>query len=607
MANHRMIFRKELKLKTQLLLSMIVTFMLVLTISTYFIFSIVQSIIKSESEQTTLERLKQSEFNINTLISEIDKISRQLVISENLQALLEYNHSSDVQQVEVVNRIFKQFWQTIVTYNFIDSVYYFGEDGLIMGVTATRNDFVITPKEKNWFYKSETYNNVVKSGLKQVLAGGYNAEDFDVMGYNRRGSRSVDDTPYITSARGVQMNGMLTATLVINIDEAYFGSIYDRPNEATQNTFYIVDKSGQIISHRNSDRIGTTSKVWNQFGSYQSRSFVTEIDKDSVQVIYNAMVEPNWYIVDEIPMKIVIRDIVRLREILLVVFFVTLIASFVLATFWINKITKPLKELSSAMREMELGRLGHRLIEIRGNELGMLSRQFNIMSDSITQLIHENERTQERRRLAEIEALQAQINPHFLYNTLNTIKWMAVMIRAENIVDSITLLGNLLRPFFKTQSLLCTLSEELEYTVNYVKIMNYRFGEGIKIYFDVEECVRGYFTLRFILQPIIENCFVHSFRSQPEGMINVRILQIGSEIRIYIEDNGSGISVDLLDELKQELNSFDFEKTEKFGIGLINVNRRIKLHYGEQYGLYLSSTFGGGTIVELKIPVIHKS
>jgi sensor histidine kinase YesM len=156
------------------------------------------------------------------------------------------------------------------------------------------------------------------------------------------------------------------------------------------------------------------------------------------------------------------------------------------------------------MREMGRGELGRVSTDIPGNELGYVVKQFNEMSMNISELVKKNELMQKEKLKSEMEVLQAQINPHFLYNTLNMIKWMAAVMNAENIVQSIVALGNILSPVFKSDEIMWTVRQELEYVDNYMKIMNWRFGKRIEFVIEADERLLDSECPKFVIQPLMK-------------------------------------------------------------------------------------------------------
>jgi sensor histidine kinase YesM len=262
--------------------------------------------------------------------------------------------------------------------------------------------------------------------------------------------------------------------------------------------------------------------------------------------------------------------------------------------------------LAGKMQDVGSGKLGVTLPRVPKNELGVVIRRFNEMSVNIADLVQRNGEILEEKRKLEIEALQAHINPHFIYNTLNMIKWMAVMTKSKNIVDSIVSLGNLLRPAFKSMDPMCTLSEEIDYIENYLRIMNWRFGNGITLEINVPGGLLCCRTPRFILQPVVENSVVHGLRL-PENRIDIRIRATGQGgvLDIVISDTGTGIPGDMLAGIRDRLNGgAGYRGSHDDGsIGLYNVNRRIKLYFGVEYGLQLESRVGEGTDVTIRLPL----
>jgi two-component system, sensor histidine kinase YesM len=262
----------------------------------------------------------------------------------------------------------------------------------------------------------------------------------------------------------------------------------------------------------------------------------------------------------------------------------------------------PLSRLTGIIRKIGRGNLGLTLDQTSKNELGVLVDQFNQMSTSIKDLFHKNELVQTEKRNMEMEALRSQINPHFIYNTLNTIKWMAVINKADNIVDSVTTLSDFLEPIFKKHDILCTLEEEISYIKNYVKIMNYRFADGFKLYVDIPESLLKCRMIRFILQPIVENALVHGLMDKVTGKVGITAFMKGLDLLICIRDDGNGMEEQKLNAIRATIG--DISPSDQVGIGLSNVDRRVKLHFGEVYGLLINSSLGSGTEVVLRMPYL---
>ena len=230
------------------------------------------------------------------------------------------------------------------------------------------------------------------------------------------------------------------------------------------------------------------------------------------------------------------------------------------------------------------------------------------MMERIQQLVAANESYAEEKRLLEMETLQSQINPHFLYNSLTTIRWMAAMARAENVCQALFALGNIIRPVFSQPGIFWSLDTEQTFVRNFVDIMDYRFGIKTECSFAIPEKLLERPVLRFILQPLVENSFQHGLQTDMDagrrGAIHIRARQEDSWLDIYVQDNGQGMgeqSLALLNERLQKGATDPPAAEPRTGIGLSNVNRRILLQYGEGSGLSVWSQAGQGTTVRIRM------
>ena len=278
--------------------------------------------------------------------------------------------------------------------------------------------------------------------------------------------------------------------------------------------------------------------------------------------------------------------------------------------FWIYAITKPLNSLIAAMKTMGSGQIGVRMEAAKSSDFKFLTDQFNQMSRNIQHLIDENEIIQEERHELAVQNLQNQLSPHFLYNTLNTIKWMAIVSKATNVADCVTALGNLLQPLFRNTKTTWPLSDELNYLKNYLRIMNYRTGTPIDFTSEIDPSILPCLMPKFILQPLLENAISHQNPSpEVKNTITLTGHREDNTIFLVLTDNGLGIDPDRLQVLQELLASNEdctkpldrASLPQGIGIGILNTNRRIKLQYGNACGLTVASAPGRGTSVTLTL------
>lgn len=203
--------------------------------------------------------------------------------------------------------------------------------------------------------------------------------------------------------------------------------------------------------------------------------------------------------------------------------------------------------------------------------------------------------------------MQAQINPHFLYNALQSIGGVALSRNAPEIYEYVRALSELFRYTIKMKSDLVTVADEIEHVTNYLQIQKLRFQDTIHIQIDIEEDCGIYELPKFILQPIVENCFVHGLEGQMgQWMITIRVEKMMDEIEISIEDNGLGIDEVRLEEIRRQLSGPGEDQVIGESMGMNNVNARIKLIFGQEYGMFVTSSKGVGTTVKVVIPAIVK-
>lgn len=224
---------------------------------------------------------------------------------------------------------------------------------------------------------------------------------------------------------------------------------------------------------------------------------------------------------------------------------------------------------------------------------------------SIPELVEQNRIQEEQKQQYALSALRAQINPHFLFNTINTIKWMAISQQAMHIKSALDRLLILLRPLFKDTTDETTLQEELEYVENYISLVNLRFAGNVVMTADIPERLRAQKIPCFILQPVIENCMEHGFqRDYRQAEIVVSCEESGGDLILTVQDDGKGITDEKIAEIHRKLDAPGQMLQNGNKLGLANVNLRIRLKYGQDYGIRLEHGQAGGTAVRIKIPRI---
>lgn len=265
------------------------------------------------------------------------------------------------------------------------------------------------------------------------------------------------------------------------------------------------------------------------------------------------------------------------------------------------KISKPIKELEKSMKKVEKGEFDIN-IDIKGEaEVAQLSKAFNLMVLRIKTLMKQIVYEQEEKRKSELNALQSQINPHFLYNTLDSVVWMAENGKSADVITMVTALARLFRISISRGRNIITVKQELEHARNYLIIQNVRYKNKFKYEIEAEEKVLQYKTIKLILQPLIENAIYHGIEYMvDEGFIKVSVKEEYDKLLFTVEDNGLGIEPHKIKNLLKQ----ESIKGNGSGVGVRNVHQRVQLTFGKEYGLSIESELEQGTKVKIYLPIM---
>lgn len=308
-----------------------------------------------------------------------------------------------------------------------------------------------------------------------------------------------------------------------------------------------------------------------------------------------------------IPEKDILEDSRNLRIFTLYLILICIIIAIILALIVTRKITSPIIALRNKMIQTEKGYLNHRVPVHSNDEIGDLSKGYNRMMDEINKLIKQVYQTEIREKDAEIKALQSQINPHFIYNTLESINMMAIIHRKFDISDMISSLGNLIRYTVSQKSSLIKIREEIEFVRSYLSIQQLRFEDKLEVDIHFPPNVLDISIPKLILQPIIENAIVHGLdNGNIPGKITIDCWSEENLLYIRVVDSGKGLNSFELAQLRNRLYKTEVDEdpqSKHSGIALRNIHERIRLLFGESYGLEIADDMDQGTEITIRLPV----
>lgn len=412
-----------------------------------------------------------------------------------------------------------------------------------------------------------------------------------------------DERQVVTVARAIMdyNKDSILGMVVIELDPDMFSNLLLGNQGLFQYQYlFIVDQKGDIICSNPKVEMGWQEAIDERFEN-GIRRFALEWKGKEYYVCgqYNGIT--GWKSYSAIPSEGLFPQAKDLNGAIWAAVVLCTMGIGVVIVLLVYAMARPIKSLSKAMTQVQEGDFSVRVPNKRKDEIGELTDSFNYMVDKINTLIRQVYQEKIAQKNAEVQALQAQINPHFLYNTLDSVNWMLIERGEYDISDIIISLGSLMRYSIENENAFVPLDREVEYVLSYLKIQKNRLEDKLDYQVDVDDGLGQEKIPKLILQPMVENAITHGIEPhKAAGKVSILIQDVGNEIQITVRDNGIGMTREQLNHLKEEVP--DVEKEGHTGIGIRNVDRRIRLHYGEKYRIQIESVYGQGTAVSLRIP-----
>ncbi|MDA3847275.1 MAG: sensor histidine kinase, partial [Vallitaleaceae bacterium] len=394
--------------------------------------------------------------------------------------------------------------------------------------------------------------------------------------------------------------------LVINLKQEALASVYSNLSTEFMEQIAIVTQNGDYILGTGQPTKERLAQL-NELDETTISSYWMD-EKSNSLVCYRDVIHPPWRIITEISLAKLNEDMNEFRNYFLVISAVTMLILSVLSLFMAVDIIDPINRLVDAMRHMKKDKVHVEIDVDRKDELGYLSESFNDMSGEIDFLVNQVYKEQLTRKEAELKTLQAQINPHFLFNTLESINWLARLNEVPEISQMVTALSALIEAGIGKGIPLVALREEIDFVDSYFLIMMNRYGGRLTFTKNIDHTVLDVKVPKLMLQPVLENAIYHGIdKNRKKGEISLDIHRKDGNIRIEIIDNGHGMNTDQLKDLNEQMSSKEDdylieEHGNTGGIGLRNVNRRLKLFFGQEYGIRVESKLLKYTKVIITVP-----
>ena len=577
--------RKFKSIRTTILLSYVLVVMVSVAVFAMVALNYTEKTVLENAEEYSTQLITQANRDIDSYMKYLRNTSILISSNADVHDYLFGVNKDTGETAQTVERIIAQFQTILDTRNDIVNIGIIGENGrYLINQGALKINENVSLKDVEWVQKaqnSQGLTTISSSHVQNVVDGRYEW--------------------VVTLSRGLRnkITKEVEGVFFVDLNYSSISELCDSISYGNRGYVYILDEQGNLIYHPQQQLLysGLKNEKIEEVLSSKDNSFVTE---DGKLYCMSKSLETGWTVVGVAYVSELLKDSRETGRIYVVSAGLIMLAAMALAVFLSREITKPIKRLSNSMREVEKGNFENVLLDVQGeNDIDRLRANFNMMTTEIKHLMEQNVEDQRQKRKSELMALQAQINPHFLYNTLDSIIWMAEWGKNKEVVLMTSSLAKLLRQSISNQNELVKVEDEVEYTRSYLTIKKMRYKDKLEYDILVEPEILNYKVAKLILQPLVENAIYHGIKyKEGKGKVLIEGFLRDDELILRITDDGIGMTEEQMSHLFEKRET----DTRRNSVGVRNVHDRIGLYYGKEYGLTFESAVGEGTKVEIHIP-----
>lgn len=454
-------------------------------------------------------------------------------------------------------------------------------------------------------YEQEFVQQIIDGGGKTVFCSYSGIHQLDNIRRQQDTEKGIEKCLLIGRLVREMDSGDFMGVIIMRINERMLSNRLTSINVGTNADIVITDPDNRIISSTNETSLPVAETLSETLAVVPepTTSVETELEyRGSSYMMARSGIESlGWSVICLIPYSYLDSETYMIFRNTLFLLSCICAATILGVGVFSRRISKPLTELVDAMNLVKNGDLNAEVKNDSRDEIGQVARNFNRMLSQIRQLLNNVKNKEKQKRKAELAALQAQINPHFLSNTLNTVRCLAHTQKAENIENLLLSLIELMHVSMDIREDLIPIRQEISYVRSYMEIMSYREYSNFTTVYEVQPDLEDSLVPKLILQPLVENALIHGIQNKNgEGQIILRVIGDETNVFITIIDNGQGIPPDVLPTILEQKSREDGPYFS--GIGLSNVNERIKMLFGDSYGLFIESIYQMYTTVEVVLP-----
>lgn len=553
------------------------TMLIFLTIVGYILYSLFFNTMKEHQVNYSIELANKTQYNLEFFLSTVNNTASLLSSNYNIVEELSVGNGAAKDEINTILE------NTVSAHVYLKGIYIIGQNG---------NVYISDPRVKEEDLVL-SFEDLIKSNMNDEIYK-------DSYTYKYHSSYNLRTLTYTKHIYDYQKN-IDYGLLIISIDYNFLRELISTASASLNNKMLVVDPKGEtLFTYPFNAYLDEVIFKHPEILSQSTLRFTDNVFGEESIIVSDTVKYSNWRIISIHPLNNIIADIQKLLvEMIKMIAIFFILTSFLAYTFSYG-ITKPIIALSNSVKQVEKGNLTV-AVEIKNkDEIGELTAAFNKMVRRIDQLIKRTIETEKQKSEMDFKILQAQINPHFLYNTLDSIRWVATLQNAPVVSTMASSMINLLKYNFSRKDTLVTLSEEIESVKNYIFIQKFKYGDMFDIVYHIPDHIMEYKTIKFILQPIVENAIFHGFENiEHIGLIEISAYVEEDYLYITVSDNGVGMT----EEEQQNLINRKHSNKQYLEIGVRNVDERIKFYCGEECGLTLKSTKYVGTTAIFKLPV----
>ena len=590
---------RNISLQRKLILTYFVLIFFPLLIVGICAYNIAATSVKFEVSRYISEVLQQVNDNIDNSVYELDRMASILSADREVLKILSKDKNRSPREIMEDEDIMNRKINSLINFRTnIDGFFVFSYNGEVYCYSGADNsirlDYIFT--------RTRWYEMMKSLKIKKLLLPTHIQDQVLTSGQKKAVFSYVKEISDFDTRKSL-------GNILIDVNTDTLEKIWDKLNTKKYQEFVIIDNNKTIIYHTREELIS------NQFRSdYISRilkmgtgNTITTVNGSPTLISFNTSKATNWTVISIIPVNILFKNIGNLAYVILLIVTVCMLLSFFIAVLISRNITRPISTLRQLMKKAESGQFDMN-IPVKGkDEIGALSLSFNNMIAKINSLIQTVYETKILKKEAELNALQSQINPHFLYNTLQIIDIIAEQEGIDVICSVCRSLSRMFRYSINRGKEIVPLSQEIEHVKDYIYIQKLRFKDRFDVIFDIDKKLMNNKMIKLVLQPLVENALLHGIESKKEKCyLTISAKKSEGSILLSIEDTGVGMDEHqlkrLMDSINEEIVHAELDTLERRSIGLKNVNARIRLYFGENYGVSIESQEDVGTKVTVRIP-----